>query len=134
LREKERDLELEKELDDSNSDYRVAFLDEETGEVYEGGWYPNARRRHGAGICMYGDGTLYEGGWAMGREHGKGQLMTGDRQIIYTGEWVDGTMTGHGTYAFNNGDRYTGDWREGTRHGKGVSAEQWLQLRGRLEE
>ena len=68
---------------------------------------------------MYGDGTLYEGGWAMGREHGKGQLMTGDRQIIYTGEWVDGTMTGHGTYVFNNGDRYTGDWREGTRHGKG---------------
>ena len=119
LREKERDLELERELDDSKSNYRVAFLDDETGEVYEGGWYPHTQRRHGAGICLFADGTLYEGGWLMGREHGKGQLMTGERQIIYVGEWVDGTMTGHGTYTFSNGDRYTGDWREGIRHGKG---------------
>jgi hypothetical protein len=66
MREKERDQELERELDDSNSDYRVAFLDDETGEIYEGGWHPHARRRHGTGVCMYSDGSMYEGGWAMG--------------------------------------------------------------------
>ena len=61
-REKEREMEIERELDDSNSDYRVAYLDEESGEIYEGGWNPHTQRRQGQGICLYTDGTLYEGG------------------------------------------------------------------------
>jgi hypothetical protein len=118
-RNREKEQDMERELDDSNSDYRIAYMDDETGEVYEGGWYAHAQRRHGMGICLYSDGTMYEGSWSMGREHGKGQLMTGERSTIYEGEWVDGTMTGQGTYNFSNGDRYTGDWREGIRHGRG---------------
>lgn len=103
--------------DDPESTYREAYMDCDTGEVYEGGWYYGLR--HGKGICIYSDGLMYEGSWVANKEHGKGQLMTGDRQVIYTGDWLEGSMHGFGTYNFGNGDRYTGDWREGSRHGKG---------------
>lgn len=118
-RELEQEEALERELDDSESEYRVAFLEEETGEVYEGGWHPYAQRRHGLGVCLYADGTMYEGSWVFGREHGRGQLMTGERHIIYMGEWTDGMIHGQGVYTFANGDKYAGDWREGNRYGKG---------------
>jgi hypothetical protein len=100
-----------------DDDYRAAFYDEGSGEVYEGGWYNG--KRHGRGICMYVDGTMFEGNWSLGKEQGHGQLLSGDRHVIYMGEWFDGLMHGHGTYNFGNGDKYTGEWREGNRHGKG---------------
>ena len=95
--------------DECMSDYRSAFLDEDTGEVYEGGWFPRLMKRNGLGICLYPDGRIYEGVWLMGKEHGRGQLLTGDRQPIYVGEWMDGLMHGHGTYYFSNEDRYIGE-------------------------
>lgn len=107
---------LEYELEDSVN-YRSAFLDETNGEVYEGSW--SFGYRHGRGICLYSDGTMYEGNWHYGKEHGRGQLLTGDRQSIYTGEFLDGTIYGNGTYHFSNGEVYVGDWKEGGRHGKG---------------
>lgn len=97
--------------------YRFAFLDPDTGETYEGGWYHG--RRHGNGICVYADGSMYEGMWINGREHGQGSWMAGDRTIIYVGEWNEGKIQGHGKYNFPNGDVYIGDWKEGSRHGKG---------------
>jgi hypothetical protein len=103
--------------DDPDTSYREAFMDCDSGELYEGGWYYGTR--HGKGICLYSDGLMYEGNWVANKEHGKGTLMTGDRQIIYTGDWLEGNMHGFGTYYFGNGDRYAGDWKEGTRHGKG---------------
>lgn len=69
-------------------------------------WYLGTR--HGLGICLYADGTMYEGHWYHGREHGTGSLMTGDRQKIYVGDWMEGYIQGQGTYYFLNGDRYTG--------------------------
>lgn len=105
-----------------DDEYKIAFLDEESGEIYEGGWMRSSNgsgRRHGRGICLFTDGTIYEGLWSNGKCQGRGQLMTGTRQIIYTGEWVDGFMQGQGTYNFENGDKYVGDWKEGNRHGKG---------------
>ena len=98
-------------------DFRAAFYDEQTGEVYEGGWFNG--KRHGRGICLYIDGSMYEGNWNYGKEHGHGQLMSGDRQVICVGEWMDGLLHGHGTYNFASGDKYTGEFREGNRHGKG---------------
>ena len=95
-----RERRSESGIDDSKTDYRVAFLDEDTGEVYEGGWCPELRQRHGRGICAYADGTLYEGSWIYGKEQGKGSLMTGNRQLIYLGEWVDGYI--HGKYLISN--------------------------------
>jgi len=98
-------------------DFRAAFYDEQTGEVFEGGWFNG--KRHGRGICLYIDGSMYEGNWNYGKEHGHGQLMSGDRQVICVGEWMDGLLHGHGTYNFASGDKYTGEFREGNRHGKG---------------
>ena len=109
----------ENAVEDTLSNHKSAFLDEETGEVYEGGWCPYQHLRSGKGICLFPDGLMYEGFWFNGKEHGRGQLMTTERMILYSGEWADGLMHGHGTYHFPNGDRYTGDWREGLRHGKG---------------
>jgi hypothetical protein len=103
--------------DDPGADYREAFQDCDTGEIYEGGWAYGAR--YGRGVCLYNDGLLYEGNWLQNKEHGKGQLMTADRKVLYSGDWLDGCFHGHGTYYFSNGDRYTGEWRESCRQGKG---------------
>lgn len=42
-------------------------------------WYCGVR--HGHGVCLYADGTMFEGAWVFGREHGRGVLMTGSRQV-----------------------------------------------------
>ncbi|CAE7376019.1 PIP5K6, partial [Symbiodinium microadriaticum] len=98
--------------------YRSAFLDDTTGEVYEGGWCNGLR--HGYGVAVFVDGTMYEGSWVNGREHGQGQWMSSNRQqVLYKGEWADGRMHGSGTFNFPNGDMYTGEWKEGSRHGRG---------------
>lgn len=79
-----------------------------------------AGTRNGRGVCLYSDGTLYEGSWVDffnfllippqvgGKEHGYGVWMTGERQIIYSGDWIEGKMQGTGTYYFPNGDIYVG--------------------------
>lgn len=105
------------EVSVEDPNYRMCSFDEETGEIYEGDVYEG--QRHGKGVCLFPDATLYEGMWQLGKEHGRGVLMKPDRSIIFTGEFVEGLMHGHGAYSFANGDHYTGDWREGLRHGKG---------------
>eukprot|EP01038_Epipyxis_sp_PR26KG_P015710 gene15710-21266_t len=105
------------EHDDPNSDFKDAFLNVDTGEIYEGGW--SYGMRHGKGICVFPDGLMYEGYWHGDKEQGYGVLMTGDRQVIYTGDWFEGQMHGGGTYNFPNGDKYIGDWKESVRHGRG---------------
>lgn len=103
--------------EDTFCDFKDAFLDENTGEIYEGGW--KFGMKHGPGICLYNDGLLYDGNWNNGKECGKGTLMTGDRKLIYCGDWVEGIIQGYGTYHYVNGDIYVGDWRDGRRHGRG---------------
>jgi hypothetical protein len=104
--------------DDPSLTFREAFQDCDTGEIYEGGWISHLGR-HGKGICLYSDGLMYEGNWHRGKESGKGDLMTGDRRVIYTGDWLDGQMHGNGIYNYGNGDKYIGDFKECHRHGKG---------------
>ena len=103
--------------DDVDPTYKHTFFDDDTGEIYEGGWMDG--KRDGKGICLFANGLIYEGLWASGVEMGFGQLMTTDRRLLYSGEWMDGLTHGHGTYTFSNGDKYIGDWKEGARHGKG---------------
>jgi hypothetical protein len=104
--------------DNSNEQiFRPAYQNCNTGEIYEGYWMNN--KRHGHGICLYGDGLMYEGNWIKGKEHGRGFLMTGNRKVIYNGDWNDGYIHGFGKYRYSNGDIYIGDWRDGLRHGRG---------------
>ncbi|MCJ1469986.1 hypothetical protein MMC07_008631 [Pseudocyphellaria aurata] len=53
-----------------------------------------------------------------GRPHGDGIQITmpGD---AYSGNFVAGTMSGHGTMAFANGDMYTGQWKHNEPNGQG---------------
>lgn len=39
---------------------------------------------------------------------------------IYNGDFVDGQMTGNGTYYYANGTKYIGDFLNGNRHGQGI--------------
>ena len=97
-------------LDRVDVDFRSSYYDEQSSEVYEGGW--NNGKRHGRGICLYADGSLYEGQWINGKEHGHGQLMMSDRKILYTGEWMDGLMHGHGSYNFYKKPYFWGMMRQ----------------------
>lgn len=113
--------------------------------VYEGEFLHGKCIRHGRGVCLYNNGTLYEGEWKRNREHGKGTLMTADRRwIVYSGEWERGRMHGQGIYYFRPGEsglfppaattttnntktqskeavvpRYEGEFKENCRHGNG---------------
>jgi len=100
--------------------------------IYEGEMLNGACQRDGRGVCLFNNGTLYEGEWKRKKEHGKGTLMTADRRrIMYEGEWERGRMHGQGTY-FYSGDasvqarrnrqvdsRYIGEFKENARHGVG---------------
>lgn len=104
--------------------------------VYEGEMTKGYCLREGRGVCLYNNGTLYEGEWKRNKEHGKGTLMTADRKhIIYKGDWERGRMQGTGVYYYLQDDpyasrkkndggeqkcsRYEGEFRENTRHGNG---------------
>lgn len=104
--------------DQSSQSWRPAYVDDEAGQVYEGGWEKGERTGHGT--CVYSNGHMYEGNWRRGKEHGQGHLMTGDRKTIYKGDWVDGKLCGKGTYVFPDEGTYIGDWRDNMRNGRGV--------------
>jgi len=108
--------------------------------VYEGEMNYGGNLRDGQGICLYNNGTIYEGSWKKNKEHGHGVLVTGDRKrIIYEGTWERGKMHGKGTYYYHLYDGiqndnyvgsdiyekvhslgiYCGDFKENSRHGYG---------------
>lgn len=71
----------------------------------------------------------YRGEWQNDRKHGKGELSRGE-DIIYSGEFTDGRLHGHGVYYYENGDVYEvgegkererqGSFQQGQRSAKGV--------------
>jgi len=98
---------------DDDKSYVEGHFDVDSFEVYEGDVFNGIR--HGVGICLRPDGTLYEGNWVNGKETGPGKLMFNDRKIIYTGDFLDGLFNGIGIYCFDNGDTYSGEWKESYR-------------------
>jgi hypothetical protein len=92
--------------------------------IYEGELVDN--KREGRGICLYSNGTMFEGEWKRNKEHGYGKLVTSDRRkTIYEGEWERGKMQGKGTYYYGSSDpakpgtRYIGEFKENLRNGMG---------------
>lgn len=89
-----------------------------TGEMADG-------KREGRGLCLYNNGTLYQGFWKKGKEHGYGTIMTADRRrVIFEGNFERGKMSGFGTYYYaSSGEaivsRYIGEFRENQRNGMG---------------
>ena len=46
---------------------------------------------------------MYEGDYIAGREHGQGKILTGERDVIYEGEFFEGNFAGYGRLHFRNG-------------------------------
>ena len=67
---------------------------------------------------QYDDGSVYEGTFLNGRQHGKGtyRLPSG---FEYSGDWVEGEITGQGTARYPNGSVYEGAFLKGQPEGKG---------------
>ena len=63
-------------------------------------------------VKQYDDGSVYEGTFLNGRQHGMGtyRLPSG---FTYSGEWVDGEITGVGTARYPNGSVYEGAFVKG---------------------
>ena len=74
--------------------------------VYEGELLQG--QRHGRGVCLYDNNLIYEGEWQFDKEHGHGQLCTGDRKrILYEGDWERGKIQGRGIYYYYNNNNNT---------------------------
>ncbi|CAF3038475.1 unnamed protein product [Rotaria socialis] len=88
-----------------------------SGAKYTGDWVDGAMT--GDGIYIFTNGNRYErplhelsdqsrGQWDENRAHGIGKMYYASG-AMYSGGWVDGTMTGECVYIFDNGTRY--EWR-----------------------
>ncbi|KAH3723235.1 2-isopropylmalate synthase [Pelomyxa schiedti] len=88
--------------------------------------------RHGSGTMIFTNGSVYEGDWVKGKQHGQGKLtrsgLDGDQshnimgpgREAYSGLWVGGMKEGHGTHKWPDGSVYDGMWHRDKRHGQGV--------------
>lgn len=103
----------------------------EGGGVYRGEWYfifikiefnviyqRVGNKRHGRGVQVWPDGSIYEGYWRNNQANILGRLIHADGDI-YEGEWVNDKANGYGTYIHMDGTKYVGYWKDDQQHGKG---------------
>lgn len=81
------------------------------GSKYDGKWVDGTR--FGQGIFTDSQGNKYDGFWKDDKKHGAGILwMEKDGQRII-GRWVDGTLQGTGKIIYVNGREEEAKWRDG---------------------
>lgn len=91
--------------------------------AYIGGVYTGTVRNgkpNGQGTLTWKDGDRYDGAWLDGEISGHGTYSWPAEGEKYDGAWVDGEMSGHGVYTWSNGNRYTGAWLDGDMSGHGT--------------
>lgn len=71
------------------------------------------------GILTYNNKARYEGSFVNGVPNGEGTYYSNGRMASWDGQWVNGEMTGPGTFFFDNGDYYDGSLVQGKRVGSG---------------
>lgn len=71
------------------------------------------------GILTYNNKARYEGSFENGIPNGEGTYYANGRVASWDGQWVNGEMTGPGTFFFDNGDYYDGSLVQGKRVGAG---------------
>ena len=73
----------------------------------------------GRGIFTLDSGDVYSGNFRQGAMHGHGRYLwrNGDE---YEGQWVHDLMEGHGVLVMNDGARYEGSFNAGRMHGHGT--------------
>ncbi|OMJ77103.1 hypothetical protein SteCoe_23375 [Stentor coeruleus] len=94
----------------------------ENGSIYTGEWNSN-KERHGKGVNIWKDGSLYEGYWEKDKPNGRGRLIHSNGDV-YQGEWINDKAHGYGIYIHTDGAKYEGLWENDKQHGKGC--ETWL--------
>eukprot|EP00899_Mesostigma_viride_P018918 jgi/Mesvir1/27027/Mv20729-RA.1 len=86
------------------------------GDHYTGSL--SADQRHGKGVCVFADGSSFDGLWVEDRpSHGRMTLRNGD---VYEGHFLRNRLRGQGKY-YRKGRvlEYTGEFKNNLRHGKG---------------
>jgi len=106
--------------------------------VHDGEWVSDEFT--GRGRLTFLDGTLCQGTWKAGKQHGLGSITwsNGGKFVSvweafpnffcspgclsdkYEGAWVDDQRTGHGVYYWADGKVYIGDFVNGERTGYGA--------------
>ena len=76
-------------------------------------------KRHGVGLCIYPEGTVYEGEWANDKQHGHG-LCAFPSGNVYVGQWKDGVIEGRGIMLYQDSDIFEGMWVRGVCDGEGT--------------
>jgi hypothetical protein len=85
------------------------------GHVYEGNF--EMHRLTGYGEMRFADGNVYKGQWANNKMNGFG-VLTKPCGEYFEGEWLDGALTGLGIAHFNEWE-YVGDFVRGSMTGHG---------------
>jgi len=88
----------------------------ENNAKYKGQWSKSSNMRHGYGVQVWSDGSMYQGYWKNDKANGKGRLIHADGDI-YEGDWKDDKAHGKGVYKHTDGAEYNGDWREDKQDG-----------------
>lgn len=65
------------------------------GAQYTGQWNVDTGERHGRGMQIWSDGSIYEGYWKRDQANGRGRLIHADGDI-YNGYWKDDKAHGFG--------------------------------------
>lgn len=85
---------------------------------YEGLWCYGSPQ--GAGVCVFSDNSQYDGEWKQGQFHGVGCFVNEEKGFTYTGEFRKGKRHGRGEY--NNRDMfYSGEWVNDKKNGWGMA-------------
>ena len=72
---------------------RNSYLGKAQIGKYEGEWSVKENMRHGAGIQVWNDGSIYEGLWEHDKAAGPGRLIHADGDV-YEGNWKDDKADG----------------------------------------
>ena len=85
---------------------------------YMGEWKDD--KEDGQGMKVYVNGSMYEGEFMAGIEHGKGVFKDTVNGSVYDGDWVQGKRHGQATFRLKDGQTYVGEYRNDVKHGRGI--------------
>ena len=102
-------------------------------EIYVGNWDQGSR--NGRGTHWNGNGKLYIGQWAYNKREGQGSYFINmpswfenqnsefwlrENTENYTGDFVNDSYHGQGTYRWPDGQKFVGGFFANKKHGKGI--------------
>ena len=86
---------------------------------YRGEWNEKLKERHGRGIQIWVDNTMYLGQWRHDKAEGKGKIIHPNGEY-YEGDFVNDQAEGYGKYMHKDGNYYEGQWKKDLQDGKGT--------------